>query len=508
MLKKRFLFVLVFACLFSVFCERTSIDGVYRYKLENGLELFVAENDSAPLAYIEIAVRAGAVTQTPETAGLFHLYEHMMFKGNAKYENQDAFTDAANEMGRIDENGSTGVDRVNYFFTVPSSQVRNGLEFWSYAIRTPKLNEGELENEKAVVLSEIGADFTDPAHIRSAALFKTMFPRSPWRLDPSGNPVVVRNATAETLRDIQKKYYVPANSAIFVGGDVRHDEVYQYVSEIYSDWKNPAEAVAFEEPESKKPLLRDKKLVFVNPGSSDGIIQISYYLRGPDGETDASDTYAADVWTALVNSPSGIFARTFISEPALEIPESDYIGASYPTRRASGLIGFYGAMLNVPKDEARDGNYGFGDFSVLPSNGLNPAEKADFFLSVLKQKAVPAMCDKSVFFKDKSVDFVIRQLEDGRIYELEEAESVLSSLSFFWSSCGSDYFFSYDDNIASVTEDDVIAFVQKYIQGKSGTLLVSVSPEIWSKYKNAFLSNGYEEIRAEQAFWQNDYAGN
>ena len=101
---------------------------------------------------------------------------------------------------------------------------------------------------------------------------------------------------------------------------------------------------------------------------------------------------------------------------------------------------------------------------------------------------------------------MIQQLEDGRIYELESAEAILESLSSCWSSCSSDYFFSYDKNIANVTEDDVVSFIQKYVQNKNGVFIVSVSPGIWSQYKKSFLSSGYEEIKAENAFWQKSYA--
>ena len=500
---KKSVFLLAFSFAFFAFAESTNFPGLYRYKLDNGLELFVAENDSAPLAYIEIAVRAGAVTQTPENAGLFHLYEHMLFKGNARYENQDAFTEAANTMGQIDQNGSTGLDRVNYFFTIPSSLVCDGLEFWSYAVRTPKLEQQELENEKSVVLAEINADFTDPAHIRGAALYRTMFPASPWRVDVSGSPEVIQNASAESLREIQNKYYIPKNSAIFVGGNVNHDEVYGYVKEIYSDWQNPAEETAFEAPEGKFPLSGDKKLVFVNSGNSDSMIQASFYLRGPDGETDFADTYAADVWSSLSNNPNGIFAKTFVSESALSIPESDYVGTSYPTRRISGLIGIHAAMLNNASsaEEVAETNHSFGDFNILNTENLNPVEKSDKFLSVLKKNAVPAMLNKEKFFENRGIERVIQQLEDSRIYELESAKAILASLSFFWSTCGSDYFFSYDKNISNVSEDDVISFIQKYIKDKNGTLLVTVSPGIWEKYKQNFLSHGYEEITAENAFW-------
>lgn len=504
-LKKCF-FVAVFSLLSLAFAELTSISGLYRYKLENGLDLFVAENDAAPLAYIEIAVRAGAVTQSIATAGLFHLYEHMMFKGNARYANQDEFNAAANMLGQIDQNGSTGIDRVNYYFTIPAAKVESGLEFWSYALRTPKLDSQELENEKAVVLAEINADFTDPAHIRTAALFKNMFPNGAWRLDPGGNPASVESASADSLRDIQKKYYVPSNSAIFVGGAVDHEEIFEYVKRIYGDWQNPPAKTSFELPGPKNPLPRDKKLVFVNPGSSDSMIQVGYYLRGPDGETDVADTYVADVWLNLTNNPNGNFAKTFISATELGIPESDYIGVSYPTRRASGLIGFSAAMMNAPSSKKDSTNYGFGTFRSFQKNTMNPAEKADTFLSILKEKAIPNMEDKEIFFENNGIAVVLQQLSDSRIYEQESAKSILASLSYFWSTCGSDYFFSYDQNIARITEDDVVSFVRNYLDNRNGTFIVSVSPSVWAQYQSTFLNHGYEQITEENAFWQKDIA--
>ena len=501
---KKFFLILIISLLSYVFAEVTTIPGVYRYRLDNGLELFVAENSAAPLAYIEIAVRAGAVTQTPENAGLFHLYEHLMFKGNAKYANQNEFTAAANRMGQIDQNGSTGVDRVNYYFTVPSSQVREGLEFWSYAIRTPLINEEELENEKGVVLSEINADFTSPAHIRTSAIFRALFPNSPWRLDPSGNPVNVQNATPEILRQIQSSYYIPQNSAIFVGGDVKADQVYSYVKEIYSDWKNPETEIPFEAPDTKTPLVHDKKLVAINPGLSDEMIQVGYYLRGPDGQTDASDTHFADVFLNIANNPEGVFVKTLLSAKELSIPEADYIFVSYPTARVSGILSFHAVML-FDEQKATEVRKGFGSFQMADRDNLNPADKGDAFLKVFKEKALPVISNNEEFFKPKGIDFVIQQLEDSRIYELESANAILSSLSYFWATCGAEYFFSYDSDMARVTEADVNSFIKNYIQDKKGVLVVSVSPKVWEKFRYSFQAHGYEEITAENAFWHKNY---
>lgn len=491
-LKKIVLSVLCFFCLLNCFSEETSFQGLYRYKLENGLELFVAENNSAPLVYIEVAVRAGAVTQNPENAGLFHLYEHMMFKGNAKYANQKEFTDGENALGVIDENGSTDVDKVNYYFTIPAHLVKEGLEFWSYAIRTPKIDKNELENEKSVVLSEINANFSDPAYIRTYALFENLFPEEPFRLMPSGDPVVVKNATEDDLRNIQKKYYIPANSAIFVGGDVKHDEIFAFVKEIFGDWQNPSEPASPLKIPTKEPVTKDKKFVFVDKGASDEMIHIGYYLRGPDGEVDPADTCVADVWSSMVSNPSGTFSNAFVANKKLSIPESDYVGASYSTRRASGIIAFYGAMLNSPAEKqenpADDNNYAFGSFDVFSSKNFSPADKADEFLLTVKKQAALDIT------KDAALPLVLKRFENSRCYQLESAKAILSSLSFFWSSCGSDYFFTYDNNISKVTEEAVNSFVQKYIRGKKGILIVSISPAIWAQYKGAFISRGYHEM--------------
>ena len=57
------------------------------------LEVIVIENHGVPLATVEIDVRNGSFTQTPEYAGLAHLYEHMFFRANATYPQSGAFLD-------------------------------------------------------------------------------------------------------------------------------------------------------------------------------------------------------------------------------------------------------------------------------------------------------------------------------------------------------------------------------------------------------------------------------
>jgi zinc protease len=478
-----FFFITAFLCIqMTASTQSQDIPGLYRYTLDNGLQLFVLENNTAPLAFVQIAVRTGAVSQTPQTAGLFHLYEHMMFKGNAKYPDQAAVTAALNKMGVAEWNGSTGVDEINYYVTVPSALVRDGLEFWSYAVRTPLLDAKELENEKGVVLAEITGNNSDPGHIFTAAVARHLFAESPWRLDAGGSPDTVRAATVSQLRMIQQQFYVPENAALFVGGDVHHDDVYRMVCDLYGTWAKGSGPVPSMAPPVQTPFARNEKYVYPNPQMSDNYIQVVYYLRGPDAENAAADTYAADVWTHLLDNPSGTFKQKFLQDRKLSIPDPDYLSGFYSTQRASGMIACTATMLNTSG---------------------SPVVQADHFLNVLTTDALPSMAAGARWFQTDDMDVAKKRMQDARTYSLETAAGFLSSLSQLWAIAGDTYFFTYNDRIAAVTADEISAFVKKYVAGKYGMAVVFVSPAVFEQRQQEFRKAGYTEITPENAFWWN-----
>jgi len=89
-IKEPILFILFSLCWLLGVARSSSAEqlkAVQHAALDNGLEILVMENHAVPLVTVCIAFRGGAMAQTPETAGLFHLYEHMMFNGNDKYPN-------------------------------------------------------------------------------------------------------------------------------------------------------------------------------------------------------------------------------------------------------------------------------------------------------------------------------------------------------------------------------------------------------------------------------------
>ncbi len=116
--------------------------------LANGLQVVVIENDKVPLATIEIAVKNGAFTEDSDYNGLSHLFEHMFFKANQDYPDQEKFLKRTQELGAI-YNGSTGDERVNYYFTFDKDSLTAGLEFMNAAIRFPIYRKEDMQKERS-----------------------------------------------------------------------------------------------------------------------------------------------------------------------------------------------------------------------------------------------------------------------------------------------------------------------------------------------------------------------
>ncbi len=123
-------------------------------RLANGLRLIVAEDHLAPVVAINLWYDVGSKHEQPGKTGFAHLFEHVMFQGSrhvAKAEHIALVQAAGGTM-----NGTTWLDRTNYFETLPSHQLDLGL--WLEADRMATLldalSQENLDNQREVVKNE------------------------------------------------------------------------------------------------------------------------------------------------------------------------------------------------------------------------------------------------------------------------------------------------------------------------------------------------------------------
>ena len=183
-------------------------DNFFMKKLENGLEILVIEDNSVPLATIEICVHNGAYTESPEYDGLSHLYEHMFFKANKDIPSQEEFLARVRELG-ISFNGTTSNERVNYFVTLSNEKVKEGVEFMNSAIRYPLFLEEEMKKENPVVDGEFQRAESNPVFFLINDLNRHMWGDLYSRKNVIGDHDIILTATTEKMQTIQNKYYYP-----------------------------------------------------------------------------------------------------------------------------------------------------------------------------------------------------------------------------------------------------------------------------------------------------------
>ncbi len=481
---KRFAVLLIMLMLIApVFAESTPVPGLHFFKLDNGLEVFVLENHTVPLTRIQISFRCGGLTQTPETCGIFHLYEHMLFKGNEKYKTQTEFAARMTEMGVPGFNGATSSEYVEYHIKLPSNKTDEGLEFWSYAMQNPLFDANELEKEKDVVCNEINGNRSNPSAPIFAMMTKTMFPKYPWRRDAGGYEKVIRAATRDMLIDIQKKYYIPNNAAIFVSGDVNPKKVLAAVKKYYGNWeKGPNPWAKAQDPQLRPATKKPVYLVYPDPTFYKGIAQLQTVMRGPDVIREEKPTYAADVWGYLYGSPTGKFKNN-IFRTVPKIYEKDITSAGYFTQRDGGEIYFGTYILVNPK--------------------MSTAKRAKDFNEAIFAEVEKTVEDANYFDKNE-FQLVKKRLEDKQILDLEESDHFMENLSFWWTASSAEYFFNYITNLNKVTKKDINEFLQEYVLSNVPIVVVRMNAGDYQKDAANFKKAGFKVITKKNCFWWGD----
>src|ERR1700674_334985 len=303
--------------------------SIQRKGLANGLEVIVVENHGVPLATIEIDVKNGSFTQTPEYEGLAHMYEHMFFKANSTYSEPNQFWDRASELGAV-FNGTTAEERVNYFMTVPAEKLGDGIHLLATALRAPLFRQDELERERQVVIGEYDRNESSPFFALSREMDTKLYPGNFSRKEVIGDRQIFSTTQPEKMRTIQNKYYVPNNSALIVAGDVNPATVFALAERELGQWNRGADPFATDPIPAIPPLQKSEGVVVEAPV---GAVTVQIQWQGPSVGQDPKSTYAADVFSDVLNDPQSQFQQKLVDSGLWQA-----VGVNYYTLNHTGPI--------------------------------------------------------------------------------------------------------------------------------------------------------------------------
>lgn len=432
--------LLAFVAWWPLSAQRAELERrIRRDTLPNGLEIIVVENHGVPLTTIEAVVRNGSFTQSSTYEGLSHLYEHMFFKANRSYPEPDAFVARASELGAV-FNAQTREELVNYYLTVPSDSTEPAVALLATALRTPLFLREELDRERSVVIGEYDRIESDPFYALNTATGKALWGNAWSRKNPLGERDVILKTTPEQMRTIQRKYYVPNNTALIVTGDVDAPRIFAMARKYFADWSRAADPFAADPIPPVPPLTQNKGVVVEQPVNT--VIAVIQW-DGPGAHADVAATYAADVFSDVLNQPGSRFQRKLVD---------------------SGL--WQSMIVNY---------YTLNNVGPITISGEVAPDKLRAALAALESELAEVV--KPGYITKDAVDGVKRTRIVGSMESLERASGFSHQLAFWWAVTGLDYFLGYVDTMARQTPEDLRAYASKYIVGKPHVTGVVLSPE-------------------------------
>jgi predicted Zn-dependent peptidase len=282
------------------------------FRLENGLFVTFSEDHTAPIVAVNLWYHVGSANERHGRTGFAHLFEHMLFQGSAHVEANEHFELVQRAGGTL--NGSTWLDRTNYFETVPSNQL--AIALWLEADRMgallPAMTQQKLDTQRDVVSNERRWSVDNQP-------YGTWWEKLPALTYPDPHPFhhsligSFEDLNAASLEDIAHffaTYYTPGNAVLTIAGDFDPSEARELVQSYFA-------AIPSGE---KKPPLPDMSLPATFGGTlrevvKDDVSLPRLYLGFRSPAFGSRQYYAASVAGAILGMRKGSrLQRTLVRE--------------------------------------------------------------------------------------------------------------------------------------------------------------------------------------------------
>jgi len=229
---------------------------------------------------------------------------------------------------------------------IPARNVAGGMQAIADALRTPLFLKEELERERQVVIGEYDRNESNPFFKLTSEIGKKLYPGQWSRKNVIGDRDVILTVTPQKMREIQRKYYVPNNSALIVTGDVNPDSVFALAEKTYGDWQKGPDPFAVEPIPAIPAIQKNDALIIEQPV---GAVTVMLQWQGPSVRKDPTSTYAADVFSDVLNQPNSTLQRRLVDTGLWQS-----IGVNYYTLDHVGPTVVERVQVGRGDDEERD----------------------------------------------------------------------------------------------------------------------------------------------------------
>ncbi len=304
----------------------STVEGITEYTLPNGLRVLLAPDASKPTTTVNITYLVGSRHENYGETGMAHLLEHMVFKGTKTSGN---LMDAMGKLG-MQFNGTTFMDRTNYYETFPATDAN--LE-WALAMEADRMVNStilrsELEKEFSVVRNEMESGENNPHLVLWKQMTAVTYDWHNYGKSTIGARADVENVKIENLQNFYRKYYQPDNAVLVVAGKFDPAKALALIEKNFAPIARPARVLA---PTYTADAARDGARELTVKRIGDKTLAAVLYPTAAGSHEDA--TAVALLGEVLASSPNGRLHKTMVegkkavgvSNWSLSLAEPGYI---------------------------------------------------------------------------------------------------------------------------------------------------------------------------------------
>ena len=268
--------------------------------LANGLLVLTERMPHLRSVSMGVWLRSGSRDETPETNGISHFLEHMVFKGTTTRSAQQFAREVDAIGGNLD--AYTSKENICFSIKVLDSNVSLALELLSDLVLHPTLTAEDITREQGVILEEIKMDEDNPDY-----LVHELFTQKFWQGDALGRPILGTAKTVPTFNNaiVLTEYarrFTPGNMLFTAAGNLDHDEFVAEVEQAFASLSASSNGAL---PRSGSPstyphiTLKNKK----------SLEQVQFCLAVPSLPTAHPDRYVLFLLNSVLGG--GMSSRLF-----------------------------------------------------------------------------------------------------------------------------------------------------------------------------------------------------
>ncbi|AXJ95544.1 MULTISPECIES: pitrilysin family protein [unclassified Sphingomonas] len=270
------------------------------FTLKNGLRVIVSTDRKAPIVAVSVWYDVGAKHEPKGSTGFAHLFEHLMFNGSENAPGD--FFEPLKQVGATDFNGTTNLDRTNYFETVPTAGLERALFLESdrMGYLLGAITQAKLDEQRGVVQNEKRQGDNQPYGLTRYKVTEGLFPAThPYGHDTIGSMADLDAASLETVKNWFRDHYGPNNAVLVLAGDIDVAQAKPLVEKYFGAIPAGPKSVR---PVAPVPTLAAPKAETIKDRVA--AVMVSRYWAIPGGDTPdaASLEVAGSVLGGLASS--------------------------------------------------------------------------------------------------------------------------------------------------------------------------------------------------------------